>query len=77
MLQKEYKNKLDWVGKVIYWVLCKRLKFDHTNKWYMDKPESVEENETHKILWDFEIQREPWIPGGRPDQVLINKKKKN
>ena len=26
------------------------------NKWYMHNPESVLENETHKLLWDFERQ---------------------
>ena len=25
-------------------------------KWYMHKPESVQENETHMMLWDFELQ---------------------
>ena len=35
--------------------LCKKLKFDHMNKWYMHNPESVLENETHLLLWDFEI----------------------
>ena len=33
--QKEYKTRHDWVGKVIHWELCKKLKFDHTNKCYM------------------------------------------
>ena len=33
--------------------LCKRLKFDHTDKCYMHKPESVLENKRHKILLDF------------------------
>ena len=46
---------LDWVRKVIYKELCKRLKFDETTKWYMDKLESVLEMETCKILRDFEI----------------------
>ena len=32
MAQKEYKNKHDWVGKVIAWELCKKLKFEQTNK---------------------------------------------
>ena len=52
-----------------------RLKFDHINKQYMCKPESVRENETHKILWDFEIQTDHPIPSRRQDLVLINKKK--
>ena len=29
--EKEYKTKPDWVEKVIYWELCKKLKFDHTD----------------------------------------------
>ena len=38
LIQKKYKTTHDWVGKVIYWELCKRLKFDHITKWYMHKP---------------------------------------
>ena len=39
--QKEYKTRSDWVGKVIHWELCKKLKFEHTSIWYIHKPESV------------------------------------
>ena len=52
---KGEQNWHDWVGKVIHWELCKRLEFDPPTKWYMHKPESVQENETHRILQDFEI----------------------
>ena len=27
--QKEFKTRHYWVGKVIHWEVCKRLKFDH------------------------------------------------
>ena len=37
LAQKEYKTRYDWVGKVIYWELCKRLKFNHNNKWYIHR----------------------------------------
>ena len=47
--QNEYKTRHAWMGKVIYWELCKSLKFDHTNKWDMHSSESVLENETHKL----------------------------
>ena len=50
LAQKEYKTRHDWVGKVIHWELCKKLKFDHMNKWYMYNSKSVLENETHKLL---------------------------
>ena len=33
-------------------------------------------NETHKILWDFEIQIDHPIPFRRPDLILIHKKKR-
>ena len=46
----------DWVGKVTHWELCKKLKFEHTNQWYMYNPESFLENEMHKLQWDFDIQ---------------------
>ena len=42
----------------------------------MHKPESVLENETHTILWDFEIKTDHLIPARRPDLVLINKKER-
>ena len=42
----------------------------------MQKPESVQENETYKILWYFKIQLVHLIPERKPDLVMINKKKK-
>ena len=54
LAQKEYKTKHEWVGKVIHWKLCKKFKFEHTNKWNIYNPESVLENETQTPLefWD-------------------------
>ena len=74
LVQKEYKTRHDWMRMVIHWELCKKMKFDHTTKWYMHKPESVLENEPHKILWNFEIQTHYLIPARRPDLVIIKKK---
>ena len=42
----------------------------------MHNPESVLENETHKLLWDFEIQTDQLISDRRSDLVIVNKKKK-
>ena len=41
----------------------------------MHKPESVQENGMHKILWDIQIQIDHSIPFRKPGLVLINKKK--
>ena len=59
--------------RLIHWELCNELKFDHTNKWYMHKPETVLENETLKILWDFKIQTDHVIQAKRPNLVIVIK----
>ena len=46
LAQREYKTRHDWVGKVIHWEMCKKLKFDQMNKWYMHNPASVLKNDT-------------------------------
>ena len=55
--------------------MCKKLKSDHTNKWYMHNPESVWENDTHVLLWNFEIQTDHLISARRSDLIIINNKK--
>ena len=72
--QKEYKTRRDWVGKVIHEELSKKLKFNHTNKWYIHNSKSVHENHTHRFLWDFEVKTGHLIPERRQDLKIINKK---
>ena len=55
LAQKEYKTTQDLVGKVIHWEMRTKFKFDHTNKWYMLNPAPVLENNTHNLLWDFDL----------------------
>ena len=68
--QKEYKARHDWIGKVIHWEICKKFKFNHTNKWYMHNLAPILENDTHKLLWDFNIQTDHLIPTRRPDLII-------
>ena len=42
----------------------------------MHNPESALENETHQVLWDFEIQIDHLISARRPDLVIVNNKEK-
>ncbi len=42
----------------------------------MHNPESVLENETHKLQCDIEIQIDHIISARQPDLVIINKQKK-
>ena len=36
----------------------------------------VLENDSHKLLWDFNIQTDHLIPTRRPDLIIINKRKR-
>ena len=42
----------------------------------MHNPAPVLENDSHKLLWDFNIQTDHLITARRPDLIIINKKKK-
>ena len=43
----------------------------------MHNPASVLENDTHKLLWDFDIHTDHLISARRPDLIIINKKREN
>ena len=43
------------------------------NKWYMHNPASYLENDTHKLLWDFNIRKHHIISKRRPDLIIINR----
>ena len=73
---KEYRTRHDWVGKVIHCELCKRLYFDHVDKWYMHKLESFLGNEMHKVLRDLEIQTDHPIPARKKKSLILIIKKK-
>ena len=72
LAQIEYNTRHNWVGKVINWELRKKFKFDHTNKWYMHNPESVPENEMHKLLREFKIQTDHLISARRSNLLIGN-----
>ena len=72
LAQKEYKTRQGDPQGIV-----QEIKFDHMNKWYMHNPASVLKHETHKLLWDFDIQTDHLISARRPDLIIINKKKEN
>ena len=77
LAQKECKTRHDRVGKAIYWEMCKKFKFDHTNKRYMHNPAPVRENDPHKLQRDFDVQTDHLISARRPDLIITNKTKGN
>ena len=47
------------------------------NKWYMHNPASVQENDTPKLLWDFDFEADHLISARILDLIVIDKKKEN
>ena len=43
----------------------------------MHNAEFVLKNETHKLLWDFEIQTDHLISARQPDLLIVHKKRTN
>ena len=52
----------------------KKLKFDHTAKWNVQKQESAIDNKTHKLIRDFKILSYLLNLARRPDLLLIDNK---
>ena len=77
MKQKKYNTKHVLVRTLIHWELCKRLMFEHADKWNMHNPESGVENETHQILYEFLIQAVPPIHARKPDLMFINQEERS
>ena len=49
---------------------------NNNNNKNANNPAPVLENDTHKLLWDFDIQTNHLISARRPDLIIINKIKK-
>ena len=39
----------------------------------MHNPKSVQENDSHELLWDFDMQTDYLVSAGRPGFVIVNK----
>ena len=66
LAQKECKARHDWVGKAIHREMCKKFKYDQTHKWYMLNLAPILENDTHKLLWDFDIHTDHLVSARNP-----------
>ena len=56
--------------------MCKKFKFDHTNKWYMHNQAPVLENNIRNLLWDFDIHKDHLLSARKPDLIINNTRKK-
>ena len=77
LAQKECKKRHDNVARAIHWDLSGKCGFHRNDTLYNHVPESVQENENYKLLWDFSIRTDHNIEARRPDLVLVDKSKKS
>ena len=73
LANSDYLNRHNRIASQIHWALCGKYGFDRSEQWWQHKVKTVLENETSKILWDFNIYTDRAIHHRRPDIVLIDK----
>ena len=65
LAQKKYKRRHDWVGTKIHWELYRKYGIEVKQKWHEHQPEVVMKNDKCKILWNFTVQTDHEIYGGK------------
>ena len=68
----KYKLRHDNVARYIHWCLCGKHSFERVSNWWKHCPDSVIENDSVEILWDFNIFVDHFISARKPDIVVIN-----
>ena len=74
LAQGEYKDRHDNLGRKFHWEICRKYNLEHANKSYEHQPQGVLEN-SHKLLWDFNIQCDHKIEHSRPDLIIVDKER--
>ena len=69
----QYKTRHDNVAKYLHWLLCGKYDIQREHYWWRHSPYSVVENNSVKLLWDFNIFVDHVISARRPDIVVIDK----
>ena len=76
LAQTEYKTRHDRVACRLHWEVCKKQGLEHGTKWYEHVPQSCQENENVKVLWDMTFYTDKRLQHNRPDISIFDKKKR-
>ena len=76
IVNTEYLQRHDRVGKFIHWALCKNFNLPHTERWYEHTLQPVIESTEVTILWDFTIHTDKKIDANRPDIIIKDHREK-
>ena len=72
-----YLKRYNSVAKIIHLELAKKfnlIEVKESLKWYSHTPEKVLENESSKLLWDFQINTDRTVIASKPDIIFQDKK---
>ena len=69
----QYKTRHDNVAKYLHWLLCSKYDMQREHHWWKHNPDSVVENNSVKILWDFNIFVDHVISARWLDIAVIDK----
>ena len=75
LARKECNKRYDWIGEHVHWEICGAKRILVIAKWYEHQPNSVNENETWKVPWDFAVQTDHVITARRPDLTIADKER--
>jgi len=75
--QSYYKKHHDTITRIIYWELARRGGLECTNKYWDHCPQSVIQNDSMKLLWDFTVQTDRHLPHNGPDIICVYFTKKH
>ena len=76
LAKRQYRKQHDKVGTYMHWLPCKKYHLQCSYKWYTHTPQSVQENDEYRILWDFNVQTNKVMEHRRPVIVCIDKQKR-
>jgi len=75
--QSYYKKRHDAVARIIHWELARKAGLECTTKYWDHCPPSVIQNDSMKLLWDFTVQTDRYLPHNRPDIICVDFTKKH
>ena len=73
--QTLYLKRHNAVAATVHWGLCEATGFERAEHWWQHQPETALENESFKLLYDFNVLTDKKITARRPDIIVVDKKK--
>ena len=75
--QTLYMKRHNAVAATVHWGLCANMGFERAEHWWQHQPETAMENESFKLLYDFNVMTDKKITARRPDIIIVDKKNRH